>query len=127
MYRYYNPNPAGLLVEDCTIRALTKALNLSWVEVYDEIALEGRRQFDMPSANNVWEKVLRNNGYLREVVPNTCPDCYTIRDFAIDNPFGLYVVGTGSHVVTIVNGDYYDTWDSGDRVPIYYYRKERTR
>ena len=49
------------------------------------------------------------------------PDCYTIEDFCADHPMGLYVLGTGTHVVTVVDGNYYDTWRSGDEIPQYYW------
>ena len=40
-------------------------------------------------------------------------------------PKGTYVLGTGNHVVAVVNGDYYDMWDSGDEIPAYvWYKKE---
>ena len=40
---------------------------------------------------------------------------------AFDHPKGIYVVATGSHVVAVVNGDYYDSWDSGDEIVAYYF------
>ena len=80
---------------------------------------------DMPSRNSVWGAVLRKNGFYRYAVSNTCPDCYTVRDFADDHPVGTYVVGTGNHVVTIINGIVYDSWDSRNEIPQYYWtRKE---
>ena len=42
----------------------------------------------------------------------------------MDNPEGKYLLATGTHVVTVIDGDYYDTWDSGDEIPIYYFTKE---
>jgi hypothetical protein len=27
-------------------------------------------------------------------------------------------------VVAVVDGDYYDTWDCGDEVPVYYFERE---
>jgi hypothetical protein len=37
---------------------------------------------------------------------------------------GTFVLGTGDHAVTVVDGDYYDSFDSGQMIPIVYYRKE---
>lgn len=59
------------------------------------------------------------------VIPNSCPDCYTVSDFTVDFPKGKYLLGTGSHVVTVADGNYFDTWDSGNEVPIYFFTKER--
>mgnify|MGYP007038282472 FL=1 len=62
-------------------------------------------------------------GYTMKPIPDTCPDCYTVREFCKDHPMGTYVLGTGSHVVAVRDGNYFDTWNSGDEVPIIYWRK----
>ena len=118
-----NPNPQGSYVGDCTIRAICIATKKSWFEVYTELALKGLQMCDMPSSNQVWGAYLRDNGFKRHVVPDTCPECYTVKDFCGEHFKGTYVLGTGSHVVTVIDGDYYDTWDSGDEQPIYYWSK----
>lgn len=78
---------------------------------------------DMPSSNNVWGEYLKQKGFRRAVIPDTCPSCYTVKDFCFDNPSGKFLLATGSHVIAVVNGDYYDTWDSGEEVPIYYWER----
>lgn len=120
----YNPNPNGTYTGDCVVRAITKAIDTDWDTAYMELAVQGYLMSDMPSANHVWGAYLRENGFVRKAIPNTCPDCYTIRDFCIDNPSGLFVLATGTHVVTVKDGDYYDTWDSGNEIPVYYFEKE---
>ena len=55
---------------------------------------------DMPSSNAVWGSYLYDHGFRRQIIPNECPECYTIADFCLDHPFGLYVLATGTHVVT---------------------------
>ena len=125
MFVLYNPNPEAYRTDDCTIRALTKALNMSWDEAYDTLAEHGRELGDMMHKNWVWGDLLLKNGYSRYAVPNTCPRCYTVSDFANDHPSGMYVLCSGEHVVVLISGDWYDTWDSGDEVVIFYYwRKE---
>jgi len=74
----------------------------------------------MPSANVVWISFLQDMGFRKHIIPNNCPSCYTIQDFCNDHPKGLYVVGTGTHVVAVLNGRYYDSWDSGDEIPVFY-------
>lgn len=122
-YIFYNPNPANKLIGDCVIRALSKATSEDWETTYLKIMLKGFELKDMPSANYVWGSYLRDIGYDRYTIPNTCPDCYTIKDFCLDNPEGSFIVATGSHVVAILNGDYYDSWDSGNEVPTYYFKR----
>ena len=122
-YIYYNPNPFKLSVGDCTIRAISCALNQSWKETYMGLVNQGYHMYDMPSANRVWGQYLKNNGFKKYQLPDTCPECYTIRDFCYDFPYGTYVVGTGEHVVCVYNGNYYDSWDSGNEIPIDYFER----
>lgn len=124
MFIPYNPNPAGKYVGDCVIRALAKVLNKDWYYVYIEVVTQGYNDHDMPSSNAVWGNVLKNNGFHRHIIPDTCPNCYTIKDFCLEHPVGEYVLATGTHVIAVENGNYYDAWDSGNEIPIYYWHKE---
>ena len=117
----FNKNPKGKKVGDCVIRAISTALHQDWDSTYIGIMLEGFTLKDMPSANNVWGEYLKKAGYERRVVPSTCTYCYTIRDFCEDHQEGRYIVATGSHVVAVIEGNYLDTWDSGDEIPVYYW------
>ena len=125
MYRYYNPNPRQRSgVGDCTVRAVSKALGISWEAAYIDLVVQGYLIGDMPSSNIVMNTYLRSQGFSKYGISNSCPDCYTIREFSIDHPEGTYILGTGTHVVAVIDGEYYDSWDSGDEIPQYYYEKE---
>ena len=125
MWREYNPNPLSRRVGDCAVRAVAKALDTDWETAYAMIALNGFSMGDMPSSDSVWGAVLRQNGFYRDAIPNTCPDCYTAEDFSRDHPKGTYVLGFGGHTATIVDGNLYDAWDSSGEIPqFYWYRKE---
>lgn len=123
-FRSFNPNPRAAKVGDCAVRAVAKALGISWYEAYTILVAEGLEQCDMPSANNVWGAVLRKNGFRRAAIPAECPDCYTVRDFIQEYPAGTYVVALKNHVVTVCDGELYDTWNSMDENPIYFWRRE---
>ena len=126
MWKEYNPNPTGRKVGDCAIRAVAKALDTDWETAYAMITFNGFSMGDMPSADSVWGAVLRQNGFYRAAIPDTCPDCYTAEEFAKDHPEGVFVLGFGGHVATIKDGDLYDSWDSSKAVPqFFWYRKER--
>lgn len=125
MWIKWNPNPTGRTnVGDCSVRAVAKALGISWDEAHILTAENARIMGNVQSANEAWGSVLREHGFERKSVRSACPDCFTIHDFCAENPIGLYVLGTGTHVVTAVDGAYFDTWDSGDEVPQYYWRRE---
>ena len=123
-WEYFNPNPAGRNVGDCSIRAVSAALGVDWETAYAMIAKAGFNMNDVISSNSVWGAVLRMNGFYRHILPNTCPDCYTIEEFAEDHPKGTFVVGTGNHVVTVKNGEILDSWDSSMEIPIYYWSRK---
>lgn len=124
MWKEYNPNPAQSRAGDCAVRAIAKALNTDWESAYAKIAVNGFLMGDVISSNAVWGSVLRQNGFKREIIPNTCPDCYTLEEFSRDHPRGVFVVALPGHVATVVNGDIYDSWDSSKELPLYYWRKE---
>ena len=79
---------------------------------------------DMPSSNAVWGAYLRSKGFKKRTLEDSCPECYTLRDFCMDHSKGLYVVQTGNHVVTVQDANYFDTWDSGDEIVVFYWTKK---
>lgn len=122
-FKNYNPNPQNNLVIDCTVRAISKATGQSWDETYIGLAVQGYEAKDMPNSNFVWGQYVKKLGFRKSPLPNTCPDCYSVKQFCRDYPRGTFLLATGNHVVTVVDGDYYDTWDSGDEIPVYFWVK----
>lgn len=125
MWRLFNPNPTGRNVGDCSVRALAMALGVDWETAYSMAAKNGFLMGDMPSSDSVWGAVLRQHGFTRSAIPNTCPDCYTAEDFCREHPTGIYVLGFGGHVATVKDGTLYDSWDSSNEIPIYVWKGEK--
>lgn len=123
-YVEFNPNPVGRRVGDCSVRAIAKALNISWEDAYITLAMHGLSMGDMPSSDSVWGAALRQNGFYRKSLPDSCPSCYTAEDFCEDYPNGTYVLGFGGHVATVVSGSLYDSFDSSELSPQFYWYKE---
>jgi hypothetical protein len=105
------------------VRAVSKALGKTWENAYIELTIQGYIMGDLLSSNSVWGTFLKGKGFMRYVVPADCPDCYTVEDFAAEHNEGVYVIGTGTHAVCIVDGIIYDAWDSSKEQPIYFYYK----
>ena len=122
MWIRLNPNPRKKHVGDCVIRAIAIATDQSWLDVYDELFLYGREEYDMMASNNVWGLMLYDMGFDPFILPDACPECVTVREFTRMFPVGTYIVGTGSHAVAVIDGNYYDTWDSGNAVPAYFFK-----
>lgn len=118
-YIRFNPNPNRIQVGDCVIRALSLATNSDWESTYVKLVVYGYRMADMPSSNHVWGKYLLDNGFKKY----PCPDCTSIIDFCKSHNQGVYVIATGTHVVTCIDGNYYDSWNSGNEIPVYYFKR----
>ena len=118
---FYNPNPTNQRVGDCAVRALSKALGKEWEDTYVGLAAEGLYYHDMPSSDYVWGMFLRKYGFEQKGIPSICPQCTTIKKFAEDHPTGRYVVKAQNHTVAVVDGNYYDSWDSGDEIALFYW------
>ena len=116
-----HPNPLGLNVGDCTVRALCAVTGRDWRTMHRMLCDLSREMGDMPSADRVWWELLRRFGYMRYGLVDQCPDCYTVADFAADHPNGKYVLGPHEHAVAVIDGDWWDAWDSGECVPTYYF------
>ena len=124
MWVEYNPNPVGRHVEDCSVRAVSKALDVSWEDAFAMLAKNAYQMGDMPHSNSVIGSVLRQYRFYRKALPNTCPDCYTADDFCRDHPRGIFVLFFGNHVATARDGDLFDSWNSSDLSPQYYWSME---
>lgn len=117
-----NPNPAKKNVPDCVIRAICIALNKPWLETSDELYDVARHDYSISSDDHVWGHYLYMLGFKPFLLPENCPACVTIQAFTEMYPTGTYIIGTGSHAVAVINGDYYDTWDSGMEMPTFFWK-----
>ena len=128
-YKYYQPNDLDLQDKygDCTIRALSKALDVSWLEAFDKtIPLCRKYQvsnvFDAPA--NIRKEFLDQLGFDYHGISNKRgvrrP---TVAEFAKKHKKGRYICNVAGHEVAVVDGNYYDTWDSGRKCLYGYFEK----
>ena len=127
MWVKFQNNPAGRNVGDCAVRAISKALSVGWETAYAMLVAQGYMLADMPSSDAVSGAVLRRHGFIREAIPDTCPDCFTAEDFCRENPEGTFVLYFGGHVATVVDGDIYDSWDSSKEIPQFVWKRRELR
>ena len=92
------------------------------MEVHLWLFIIGHYLHDMQSANRVWGTYLKNLGFRRHLIDDEL-EKYTVEDFCRDHPKGTYILAIDSHVVCAVDGFYYDSWDSGQEIPIYYWTR----
>lgn len=121
---FYNPNPKHKNVGDCAVRAMTKALNVSWDDAYTAMSAIGFVDKNIPSANVVFGRLLYENGYKIHHIETVWQADYTVDNFCIEHPVGTFVLQLDGHVVCVCDGKIYDTWDSGNELVIYYWAYE---
>lgn len=121
-YVFYNPNPKGKTnVGDCSVRAVSKATGTTWNVAFWGLVETANELCDMPSSKKTIEAYLKKEGFewngfkvkrgeKRMTVDEFC-DVYT---------HGVYVLRLSGHVVTVIDGAFYDTWDCGAS-PLYGY------
>lgn len=122
-WKQYNPNPVARSVGDCAVRAIAKALGLGWEAAYLALVINGMQMGDLVNSDAVSGATLRQHGFRRAAIKDSCPDCYTVEDFCEDHPDGTYVLYCGGHVVTAIDGDWYDSFDSAREIPQYVWYK----
>lgn len=123
MYKYLNVNPVGRITDDCLVRAVATIMGISWEKAYMDLCNRGLLIYDMPNKDSVLSLYMKEKGFKREIVPNTCPSCYSVAEFCEDHPHGEYILLSGGHAVAVINGNYYDTTDSGIEIPMFYWER----
>ena len=124
MWIYANPNPCRQEEPDCVVRAIALATDQDWDEVHWDLCVLSHIRCTMPSVNWLWGLYLKSYGFEKFMLPKSCPECITVREFARRYPKGTYVIGTGTHAVCVKDGCWMDLFDSADETPTYFYRKK---
>lgn len=126
-WEYYQPNKKDLKDDygDCVIRALTKALGKEWLEVFDELVPISREEQCPYNCKPCYERYILSKGFTYSGISNGKGSKRpTVKEFANSHKNGTYILRVAHHLVTVVDGKYYDTWDSGSKSLYGYWVKE---
>lgn len=121
MWIYYNPNPKEKNTGDCAVRAIAKALDVTWEKAKLLLDVYSMSEYEVETSDIVWGRILAENNF--EMQALYCNDGCTLDGFCKHNPKGVYVVKLPNHVVCAIDGDYYDSWDSGQEIPLYCWKR----
>lgn len=127
-YKYYQPNKKDLKdrQRDCVVRALTKVMNKTWLEVFNELIPYAIEIQCMPNSKTCYESYLKDNGFEYHGISNRKGSKRpTVESFTKEHKTGIFFLNVANHVVSVVDGIYYDTWDSGQCCLYGYYEKEK--
>ena len=128
---YYQPNDKDIKdkVGDCQIRALSKVLDRTWLETFDLITpiCRERQTMDIFSCDlNKTKESMQTLGFQYTGISNKKGSKRpTVDSFAKTHKDGRYIASLANHVVAIVDGKYYDTWDCGYKSLYGYYELKK--
>lgn len=109
MWKFYNANSKGNFVNDCVVRAISKAEKKTWNKTYEELS-------DIAQSEGVlFDDVEFVENYLDGKYKRTCHYSKTVGEFAKEFPDGTYLVTMQGHITVIENGVIYDTFDCSNR------------
>lgn len=142
-WKKYNPNPEDKNTGDCSIRAYCAAFNIDWNKAYDIASKYGKTMAELPDSTRVVEMILEdsfgmhvmeekvsdNEDHNSDLLDNDEENArgkkkkdktqkvakMTINEFAMTHPFGTYVCLSRGHATAVIDGEYWDSWDSGDK------------
>ena len=114
----YNPNPKSRNIGDCTLRSYCAAFDITWDKAFDIASRVAKSNSSM--IQYVADKVLLeefnctiDENYNKKKVKGK--DRITVNEFTMSHPYGTYILHVRSHQVTVKNGEYWDSWDSGEK------------
>ena len=125
-YQYYQPNKKDLKDKcgDCSIRAITKFFNISWVEAFDLLVSYARETQQMLNALPNIQLLMKDKNIPYKSIYKQRMKVQEFCEKNKNRKYILYIrVGYRTHLVCVDNGKYYDTWDCGSRI-VYGYWEE---
>lgn len=120
-----NCNPYGRMnADDCVIRALSHATGESWESIAKELFNTMLKTGYLLNTDKVYIPFIESRGFKPIKVPRIKGHGVpTVRDFANQHDSGIYILSLANHLVTVKNGFYIDTKDSGYKSIYKYWQK----
>lgn len=110
MYQFYNANSHNNFVNDCTVRAISKAEGKTWDKTYEKLSDLAQEQ------GTLFDDVKFIEKYLDECYPvRICHYNKTVGEFLNEHTKGTYLITMKNHITVIVDGVLYDTFDCRNR------------
>ena len=119
-FHYYNANPRNKLTGDCVIRAISTAMDRPYNEVYEELFRFSLKCGLMLNDNKCYEKYLEAQGWEKHAQPRKDDNtkytgkefCIEAQEYTFNYPSAMIAHIGGHHIVAIIGGRVWDTWDS---------------
>ena len=108
-YYFYNPNPKGLLIDDCVCRSISVAEGISWDECHEKLSFLSRQQ------GMILNDVDFVENYLDNRYSKICYINMTVGEFSKLAPKGHFVATMNGHITAIIDNVIVDTFDCSNR------------
>lgn len=113
-FEYYQPNTH--VCGDCAIRAITKAVGLTWRDAYLEACNATVKDMYTFNETEGMKIYLATKGFKWvPIKPNKGETRPTVAEFAKEHTEGKYILNISNHFVACSGGKYYDIWDCGEK------------
>ena len=121
---YENVNPKGKVTTDCVVRAICKALEKTYTEVYDGMFKYSLRTGVHINDKKFLQKYLKTFGYdMLKQPKHEDGTKYTVKEFLEKNQNGTYILSINAHHITVaIDGKVHDIWDCTERVAGNYWK-----
>ena len=120
MYEHFNNHPTSKGLGFHTVRTLSKILDISWVYAYTLLQMISEITGYASKGIASLSEILKMNGYHTEFLEESTK---TVSDFCKKNKTGKYVLIFEDYCIPVIDGRYFDLFDSGKEEPLYYWRK----
>lgn len=115
MYCFYNANPLGRRVNDCTVRAISAAYGIPWDDAFDELALLAKAEGTMLDDIDYIDDYLQDR-FNRVYSKGETKSNISVRQFVNNHPIGIYLITMRGHITCCIDGCIYDTFNPEDRI-----------
>lgn len=131
-FHFYNANPKGKYTGDCVIRAISTAIQKPYEQVYRELLEVALKTGYSIASKECYSKYLEKQGWKKCNQPRKADNtkytgeewCKLVQQYTFNYPDKIVAHIGGNHIVAIINGKVWDTWDSTDGCIGNYWIKE---
>lgn len=106
MFKYLNRNPYGANIDDCVIRAISLALDIDYMQVFDDLCKIADELDSEVDRSDVFIKYLKSKNW-EYYEPKLDMTVKKLTD--LSNDPALIVVN--GHMTFVKDGNTYDTWN----------------
>ena len=112
-FQFYNRNPLNKIEEDCVNKAISLALNEDYYVIQDKL-YDIADLYECDALCPCCYRFLLEEYYGLERIDSY--KGYTIKEFAKENPTGIFLIRLSGHLTCLIDNVNYDLWDCSNEI-----------